>query len=375
MATKSKGEQQVLIFCLGGKGTETILREPKRVLSLNVNFAPSYFELNPVLHILEAYRDPIKDLFGVRLEAIAQVLGGLTGNVWHTLLWPKSVDASSNHDSFTLNLAPDDGSADYAHKLGFTFRLLRTGYLRFPREYWISALGAIPSPWADTETRRQELVEEFLNAFTVVPGRRDQIDLSVLRPYPLVCQAPSGQIYFDLRGTIDFFRDLVEAGKVWFSSQHGDRFTLSLKSRIETQTQNATVVGWKAKVRNRSGGKTECDLLVKARGRLYVIECKAHAHSERFFRGDPDAVQQLGSRLASDYRQAKAAAEAVKHEVSLSDSHLDRTLDVEFCVCTPSQQFIRPCDKFGWLHDGVPRICTPEELITILRGPAIGDDF
>lgn len=140
MATQSKGEQQVLMFCLGGRGTEIILREPKRMLSLNVNFAPSYFELNPILHILEAYRDPIKDLFGVRLEAIAQVLGGLSGNVWHTLLWPKSVDASSNHDSFTLNIAPDDGSDYYAHMLEFTFRLLRTGYLRFPREHWIVPL-------------------------------------------------------------------------------------------------------------------------------------------------------------------------------------------------------------------------------------------
>lgn len=366
MTSESKGEQKILIFCIVGKGAETILRESKRELSLYVNFAPSYFELNPVLRVLEAYRDPIMDLFGVRPEAIAQVLGGLSGNVWHTLLWPKSVYESSNHDSFTLNLAPDDGSADYAHKLDFTFRLLRTGYLRFPREHWISALGSISSPWADTKTRRQELVEEFLNAFTILPERRDQFDLSVLRPYPLVSQAPSGQIYFDLRGIPDFLRDLVEAGKLWFSSQHGDRFTLSLKSKIETQTPNATVVGWKTKVRNRIGGKTECDLLVKARGRLYVIECKALSHSDRFFRGDPDAVRQLGSRLASAYKQAKAAAEAVKHEASLSDSHLDGTLAVEFCVCTPSQQYICPCDKFGWLHDGVPRVCTPEELISIL---------
>lgn len=369
MELKSRDEPNLLAFCLGCRSTRTMLNEPKRLLTLHVNFAPSYFELNPILRILEAYREPIWDLFGARLEAIAQFLGGLSGNIWHTLLWPESVDKSATDGSFTLNLPPDDGSADYAKKLHFTFRLLRTGYLRFPRDYWIEALGAISSPWAETEARRRDLVREFLSAFTILPGRREQIDLSILRPYPLVCQANSGQIYIDLHGTLDFVRDLVEAGKTWFSSQHGDRFTLSLKRRIETDAPNAKVIGWKMKVRNRTGGKTECDLLVKARGRLYVIECKAHAHSARFFRGDPEAVSQLGSRLATDFKQASAAADAVKHEASLSNSDLDQSLDVQFCVCTPSQQYIRPLDRFGWLHDDVPRICTPEELISVLCAP------
>ena len=366
MESSSRDEPSMLIFCLGSWGKQTILSEPKRALNLFVNFAPSYIEWNPLFHILEKYREPIMDLHGVRLEAIAQFLIGLSVRVSQTLICPESVVESATKGSFTFNLPPDDGSDDYAYRLGFTFRLLRTGYVRFPREYWIDTLGAISSPWAETEASQRDLVEEFLAAFTVLPDRREKIDISLLRPYPLVCQGPSGHVYVDFHGALDFIRDLVEAGKRWYSSQHGDQFTLSLKRRIESEAPEARVVGWKRKVRNGKGGKTECDLLVKARRRLYVIECKACAHSDRFFRGDPDAVRKLGSQLDKDIKQAKKAADAVKHESTLSDSDLDQSLDVQFCVCTPSQQYIRPLGKYGWLHNGVPLICTPEELISVL---------
>ena len=101
--------------------------------------------------------------------------------------------------------------------------------------------------------------------------------------------------------------------------------------------------------------------------RLYVIECKAYAQSQQFFRGDPDAVQQQSSRLNFAYKQAETAAEAIKQEITLPDSPLNGQLDVQFCVCAPSQQFVRPFSRFGWLSDAVPKVCTPEELISVLQ--------
>jgi hypothetical protein len=121
-------------------------------------------------------------------------------------------------------------------------------------------------------------------------------------------------------------------------------------------------------IQHRRGGETECDLIVATKTKLYVIECKAHAKSAKFFRGDPNIVQGRLSQLGQDHKQASAAADAVKHELQLPDSSLSSPGAVEFCVCTPSQEFLRPVGKFGWLAPNIPRVCTPEELIVILHG-------
>ena len=367
VARDSGNAGEILVFCLGGMEMQTVLHEPRQDLDLHVNFAPSFFEWSPVLHVLEDYQDAITDLFKVRVDAIAQVLCGLSGNVWHTLIWPIEVDELKSKGEIILHLPPHDGSTNYQERLGFTFRLLRTGYFRFPRKYWIEALAATPTPWATKESQRRELVEEFFNGFAVTPERRAEIDLSVLRPYPLLYQAPSGEFYIDLRGIGDFLRDLIEKAKEWFSSQHGDRFTLNVKTMIEKRAPGVRVVGKKMFVRNEHDRKTECDLIVSAGKKLCVIECKAHAKSSLFFRGDPKVVQQRSSQLTQDYAQADAAAKALRNETRFLDSPAHGTWDVEFCVCTPSQEFIRPVDKFGWLAPDVPRICTPEELIDVLQ--------
>ena len=248
------------------------------------------------------------------------------------------------------------------------FVFLRMGYVRFPYEYWVDNLSRIEMPGPLTLGERRSLVTEFFATFAATHTKRKDINLGVLRPFPFFFQAPSGEYYFDLRGVGDFLRDLIEKAKEWFSSQHGDRFTLSLKTKIEQELKSVIVLGKKVKVRNANGGETECDLLISAGKTLYVVECKAHAKSPEFFRGSPKAVQQRSSLLKEDYQQAERAADAVQFEISQANSILPpHPAGVEFCVCTPSQEFIQPINRFGWLADRVPKICTPEELITVFK--------
>ncbi len=361
---------EIFVFCFARSriGSQIMLYEPRQELTLNVNFMPSLFRWKPVLYILESYREAITDLFNVRVEAIAQVLYTLSINVFNTLNLPEKIDIVKSTGEIKLQLQPSDFSEEFQHKLDFTFSLLRKGYIRFSREHWIKSLSAIPTPWAPEESQRRELVEEFFNGLAVTCEKCAVMDLSRLRTYPLLYKAPSDEFYMDLSGIGDFLRDLIERAKDWFSSQHGDRFTLSVKTMIEKHVPSVKVIGVKMLVRNEHGGKTECDLIVSAKKKVFVIECKAHAKSSFFFRGDPAVVQQRSSQLTKDLKQAKAAANAFSNECQLPDSPVHGAWDVEFCVCTPSQEFIRPISKFGWIVPDVPRICTPEELIKALQG-------
>jgi len=365
LLTGDSSDRKEMILVLAASKVPLWLYVPGRDMSLNVNFVPEPIPWRPIWRVLESYREAIEDLFKIHLEALPVFIEGLSTNIWHTLLWPQSGDEKDF--GLLLNLLPDDGTEAYEHRLGFTFRLLRTGYLRFSREHWVNAFARVQVPSVPTEQDRRKLTEEFFDAFAVTPTARQRIDLSVLRPYPFTFQAPSGEFYVDLRGLGDFLRDLVEKAKEWFSSQHGDRFTLSLKTMIERELGGGVILGKKLKVRNSAGGRTECDLLVSMGSILYVVECKAHAKSPELFRGDPEAVQRRISLLGKDYKQAEEAALAVSYELNQADSALPPHRYVEFCVCTPAQEFIRPVGRFGYLAEGAPRICTPEELIKVLR--------
>ena len=373
LITQDQAGKGAMFFGLGGFKGPIWMYIPVRDMSLNVNYFPFFFEWEPVGRVLEHYREAIEDLFNVRLEAVAVFLGGLFGRVWSTLLWPEAVkEEESPFLRLTLTLPKDDSSPEFQHRLEFTFRLLRTGYLRFPRDHWVDTFAKVQMPWAPMEAERRDLLEEFFDAFSLVPAKRQDINLSVLRPYPLLFQAPSGEFYLDMRGVKDFLRDLIEAAKEWYSSQHGDRFTLILKTMVEKAITNVKI--WhKIKVRSHSGRKVECDLIILTGSTLFVVECKAHAKSPAFFRGDPSAVQQRSSLLNKDFQQAKQAAFAVEFEMHQPGSRIPVARQVELCVCTPSQEYLRPIDRFGWLAEGVPRICTPEELIGVLQKAAGGE--
>jgi len=166
-----KGE---MVFGLGGFRGAIWLDVPGSDMSLNVNDLPRFFEWAPVWRILEHYREAIEDLFKIRLEAIEVFFRGLYENVWPTLLWPEEVREEGS--SLRLILPKDDGSSEFKHRLDFTFRLLRTGYLRFPRAYWISVLSK------QLETECRVLLENFFDAFSLTPAKRQNVDLSVLRP-------------------------------------------------------------------------------------------------------------------------------------------------------------------------------------------------
>ena len=175
-----------------------------------------------------------------------------------------------------------------------------------------------------------------------------------------------GEIYVDLIGIADFLGHLVERAREWFSSQHGDRFILSVKDMIEAKFPDTVSIEKKRLVRARDRSMHECDLLISTRRTTFVVECKAHAKSAAFFRGDPSALKSRFSQLSEDYKQAQAAWEAVNDAIARGDFPSVAGQRVDYCVCTPSQEFMKLVDKYGWLADGIPSICTTEELCCVI---------
>ncbi|WP_027360610.1 hypothetical protein [Desulforegula conservatrix] len=333
---------------------------PGRDISLLCHYFPFVIDSAPIQKQLRAYEDAIEDLFSLTSDDIIHFFSAVATQILRSL--PTIDDVGDK----LIILAADDGSADYNHRLGFLFRLCHLGSLRFPREALVRRLAEVRSPWATDATSATEAIERFLAAFLVCSDEdRNDIDLATLRPFPFVYSSASGEVYVDLIGSLDFFAWIIERAKEWYSTQHGDHFTLALKKWIESKTA-AKVVGWKMVVRNSTGKDCEVDLLVLHSKTLFAIECKAFAKSRAFFCGDPEAVRQRSGRVKLSTDQAQVAASAVRDAVARRDSSIPAAANVEWLVCTPTQEYLRPPARYGFVIGNVPRVCTPEELLVVL---------
>lgn len=359
LLTYQSGTDLDLPLIVLGKPRVNYLYVPGRDISLLCRYFPSVIDAAPIQKQLRAYEDAVEDIFSLTPDDIIHFFTALATQILNTL--PTIDDVGDK----AIILATDDGSTDYNHRLGFLFRLCHLGSLRFPREALVRRLAEVCSPWAADATSATTVLERFLTAF-LVSGDHDRVDLDLttLRPLPFVYSSASGEVYVDLLAPLDFFAWIIERAKEWYSTQHGDQFTLALKKWIESQTA-AEVVGWKMIVMDSNGRNCEVDLLVSHSMRLFAIECKAFAKSRAFFRGDPEAVRQRSGRIKGATDQAQVAASAVRDAVARGDPSIPAGADVEWLVCTPTQEYLRPPGRYGFVIENVPRVCTPEELLAV----------
>ena len=331
---------------------------PDQDLSLSCTYMPGFTDAKHVFDQLRNYEDPIEDLFNVSIDAIAHVLRSLAIATFN------SFPEIERIENFDIVLAVDQDSALFEHKLKFMFGLCHKGSLRFSLAQWIENLSLIASPWGPTPEEAKPLVESFFNAFLLKTNEREKLDLSLLRPLPFVYGSPSGNVYVELSTIFDFLAWILDRAKDWYSSQHGDRFTLSLKRWIENHT-DAKIICSKEKFPNKNGSQSEVDLLVLFNDSLYSIECKAMAKSRMFFRGDPVAIRQRRTKIKEAAQQAIRAAAAVQNALITGDNRLPAVNKVEWIVCTPTQEYLRPPDEFGFVTGTTPKVCTPEELVLV----------
>jgi len=178
--------------------------------------------------------------------------------------------------------------------------------------------------------------------------------------------SPVGSCYVDLLAMAEFYRELVLGARDWIAKAHGDNFSLDVRrlaSRIKGVTPLPKIKGF----RYESGHQGEIDVPLLVGRRLYTTECKEYSKSAALMAGDPEATNDRNQEVKSWVDQAKKATETFWEQRANVEPKLpDGIEEVEWVVCTPGQEYVRPVDKFGYLGT-LPRVCTVAEFLEHLK--------
>jgi hypothetical protein len=325
-----------------------------------INYYPIPRSKRTLLRVLGPYDEALEDLFGTGAKTIADVLQSASTLILRSIPVPDEPEEALAFDA-TL------GDGDFANSFSFMLSLCRKGFVRLPEQHLRERLTQVMIKAGSTSLEEATAcINSFFQAFCLREPGVGRLDVVRLEPLPILYTSPSRHCYLDLVWMDDFLRWLVVRSKEWFSSQHGDRFTLTLKRMLNERALGAQVLSQKNAYVAPSGARCEVDLLVEKAGVLYAIECKAYAKSRAFWLGEPQAISQRTQKLADAVQQAKKAAAIVQEAANAGLYDLPRLYRVEWVVCLPSQEFLNPVDKYGYLSYPTPRVCTPEELASHL---------
>jgi hypothetical protein len=304
---------------------------------------------------MHPYDEALEDLFGLTARQILYVLRCFSHLVIISI-------PPSDHDT-ELIFASSLNDKVFVQKFHFMLNLCRRGIVRFPEDHLRESLCHAAQQftnWPEAEAR--ETIDRFFAQFCIRPTNTNKVNLLLLQNPSIVYSSPNGMAYFDLLWFDDFLVSLIAKAKEWFSSQHGDHFTLALKRLVTDEAPGAEVVAWKTSV-----GKAEVDLLIEKAEVLYAVECKAYAKPRTFWLGQPDATRRRSAQIDKAARQAQRAAANVRGALNHRVLNLPQATRVEWVLCLPTQEFLLPIEKYGALSPSIPRVCTPEELIRHLN--------
>lgn len=332
-------------------------RAPERNLWLLANYLLEPVPMDVVWSTLEPYRRAVEHLHQVRLEDIAHVLTALTAKVQHTMR-PFTFDAAGRPALESTGSPTDDD-----HRLGFTYSLLATASLRRELEEWIRELGEVSTPWCPETKEGSAATSRFFGAFTSTPGAWHERE-TVGTPRPLLVRGVAGTRYFDIGATGAWLGELLESAQGWFASQHGDHFHLAVRQLLSAcPAIHAITPHWQ--FTDPNGLSRQGDLLVETREEVVVVECKAWRKPAAYLAGRPESLSTRRAAMTRAVGQVTEAANSLTAGTAFGVRIEDRR--VEHVVCTPTPEFLHPVDRFGLLPSGVPRICTPAELIRHLE--------
>lgn len=324
----------------------------------------NFIDLEAIIATLNLYENAIKSKFGAGVKCIAQTLYSLSRNIQTTIpLW-KLLKVDNNK-----LVCPFDAKDDkFSHQIRFLFQFCQKGILRFPEAHFRKKLSEyVFSPMVSNKDEAQELVNQFFDSFLLKAKEREGIDLLRLNPIPMIYTSPGGNCYFDLNRLYDFLRHIIDVSKHWLSLQHGDQFTLMVNDLIAQEAANVKILAGKETFTTSVGKKAEVDILIKKGSIIYAIECKAHTKSRDFWIGSADKVRNRTSEINKAVKQAQNTVQVLKKCIKEKIIELPEHSMIQWIVCTPTQEYICPFDKYGLLTNEIPRVCTHEELIDFLN--------
>lgn len=309
--------------------------------------------------LLRGYEDALIEKWGVGSDPILHVLTALSVLICHSS--PQLVKRTGG-----LGFLPSETAKITEQRIEFAFGLARKGFLRFPRASLPYELGRVITPLSHDQKEGERLANAFLDAFLIDPDRARDMDVIAAKNIPFLHLSTDGQVYIDLLLVGDFLGAVIDGGKDWYAAQHGDRFVLDLKRWLD-EIAPGSVVGARIPVPlPYCAAPSDVDLLVQRGGTLITIECKAYAKSRDFMIGAPRAVTARRGKIREAARQAKRTFEAFRRQVAAGQTEFPATSQVDWLVCSPTVEFLKPLSENGMFNETMARIVTPEELLQIL---------
>ncbi len=313
--------------------------------------------------LLRHYDEALVEQWGVGADPILHVLTALAVQIFHS---SPQLDLSRERPGFTPSGTPEDTE----HRIGFAFGLARKGFLRLPRATLPYSFGQVRSPLAPDQDEGERLTTAFLDAFLVGPERARAMDVIAAKATPFFHLSADEMVYIDLLLVGDFLAGVIEGAKEWYASQHGDRFVVNLKSWLD-EAAPGCVAGARIPVALLdTTARSDIDLLVRRGDTLITVECKAYAKSRAFMVGHPRAITDRRGKIREAARQAQRTCEAYRRQVAAGQTEFSPGTPVEWLVCSPTVEFLKPLGENGLFSEATPRIVTPEELLEILRPDA-----
>lgn len=310
-----------------------------------MNYGFQSASLNHLESLLRMYEEAVLDLYGFGTEDILQFLYGLTVNVINT--YP---ELKTTQEGFVYPHSRWDRS-NY-HKLTFLFDLSLKGYLRLPKQRLFKSIGKYPLS-GRSEKKAETIVSNFIEKLTAEVDK-EKIDVTDINTFHfLYSSSDSALCYVDMVFWEQFLNSLIHKAKNWFASQHGDRFNLLVKKYLQTYAPTLKIFGKEIDFVQETGA----DLIVVKNEVVYCIECKAYAKSTAYQKGELKSFYQRNGMIKDAVEQATKICYKARTSEALKDYR-----NFDWLVCTTSQEFLNPIDKYGMLTPQIPKVCTVEEL-------------
>jgi hypothetical protein len=217
----------------------------------------------------------------------------------------------------------------------------------------------------------RSLTERGLDALTWNEAGITSISLWDRLPFSLILDAGDRRL-IDYSALSAMFADVFR--QVGFlSGSSGNIKAANFEAAVVARSRAEGFEPWRQGVEllHQDGAKREIDAGFIKDDILYVVECKAYAQNPRIDRGEWAARASRQQQLVGYLEQARTLAEFI------DEQRLGRNYEVpagvtrvEHVLCTPGVEFIWSRDPQLWLTDEIPRICTLDELVLILKATA-----
>jgi SEC-C motif len=333
------------------------IASPKAMRSKGINVpGPTNFLAHPV--VIDGYREALSSLAAEVEQALGVPPDVLLSVVWSLSMYlVRGIEASP----------------------AVEVQLLKTGYLVSKRgedwarltlevSRWVSVLMEHFGHERSDDEQSRELTEAGIGALTWSKQKIASISLWDRLPFNLITDA--GEFFLiDYSVLAAMFADIFR--QVGFlSGASGNVKAANFEAAVAARGTAEGFVPWKHRVElyHHDGTCREIDAGFIAGDVLYIVECKAYAQNPRIDRGDWAARLSRQDQLLTYLDQARTLAEFIDAERIGRNYQVPQQITrVEHLLCTPGVEFIWGREPHLWLTDEIPRICTVDELMIVLK--------